>query len=290
MLAVITICFSLLAAIEIRPVMAQTFGLVCQGNAGYPDVIFTVATLSVSRTFVMESVIFFITTLPATPVKGPSAEQLLVALGPPTSVLAKPVYSATSIRMRPPTTAVWDVTPMATMDRTILLNQGPIGALMVYRTAATDKLLDNFMPIRCTTLMASVSMPVSLVNSMVGYQGNVRGPLGQAIAAHGAQACPTGNAANIYRFRSTPATPSCPARGHRRAVDDSSSSNSTNTLPFQILFRNVTAESGRVVTVPYRHDEADAVENLLAVGQPIWTHDDDGNGIAEKIVTSSLME
>ncbi|KAH8109321.1 hypothetical protein DFH11DRAFT_953931 [Phellopilus nigrolimitatus] len=38
MLAIITVCFSLLAAIKIRPVTAQTFGLVCQGHDSYPDV------------------------------------------------------------------------------------------------------------------------------------------------------------------------------------------------------------------------------------------------------------
>ncbi|KAH8109285.1 hypothetical protein DFH11DRAFT_952761 [Phellopilus nigrolimitatus] len=47
MLAVITVSLSLLAAMKIRPVTAQTFGLVCQGNAGYPDVCdnFSFATL-----------------------------------------------------------------------------------------------------------------------------------------------------------------------------------------------------------------------------------------------------
>ncbi|KAH8109279.1 hypothetical protein DFH11DRAFT_952475 [Phellopilus nigrolimitatus] len=156
------------------------------------------------------------------------------------------------------------------MDRTILLKQGPLVALIVNRTSAMDKLLDNFTLTCCTTITAS---------DLVGYQNNVRGPLGRAIAAGGTKnSCP--NANGIFRF-----PPSCPARGHRRSVDDGSNSNSTDTLPFQILTRNVTAESGRVVTVPYRRDEADAAENWLAVGQPIWTHDDDGNGVAEKIVT-----
>ncbi|KAH8109301.1 hypothetical protein DFH11DRAFT_1548429 [Phellopilus nigrolimitatus] len=124
---------------------------------------------------------------------------------------------------------------------------------------------------------------------LVGYKNDARGPLGELIRTQGTAACPD-DSTGIYRYRTTPATPACPARGSRRRANDIASNSTNSVRADEIQMYNVTTESGRVVTVPYSKKNSDAVAKFLAAGQPIWTHRDDGTGVSEKIVTSNVME
>ncbi|KAH8109277.1 hypothetical protein DFH11DRAFT_1548406 [Phellopilus nigrolimitatus] len=278
MLSGITVFLSLLAATKIRPVTAQTFSLVCQGNAGYPDVCDTFSYVNLCHG--VTATLHY----DATSDSGTDTQRR-AAVGCTGS--ANQCNGQAGVQC--------DEYPYAsTYDGGLgCYPDGYQGQDQLALSGGTH-CADSVQNQRHGQAMGQFYGTVLHYNNgqtfMLGYQNDVRGPLGEAFRVSGTQACPTGSGTDSYRFRSTPSTPSCPGRGYRRAIDDSSSSNSTNTLPFQILFHNVTAESGRVVTVPYRKEEADVVEKLLAVGQPIWTHDDDGNGVAEKIVTSNLME
>ncbi|KAH8109306.1 hypothetical protein DFH11DRAFT_1548431 [Phellopilus nigrolimitatus] len=241
--------------------------------------IFTVATPSALRIFVMESPIFFITTPPATLVKGPSAGRLLVALRSSNQCTGRAGVECDEY----PYASTYDgglgCYPDGYNGPDHLAQSGASRCANKHQNGLHGQKLKQFY---ANTLNNNNGQ--RLVTSDDRWDRQL-----QSMKTRHAQRA-TLNASTAF-VALQPVPPSCPARfGHRRAVEDGSSSNSTDTLPFQILFRNVTAESGRVVTVPYRQDEADEMESLLAVGQPIWTHDDDGNGIAEKIVTSSLME
>ncbi|KAH8109282.1 hypothetical protein DFH11DRAFT_1813672 [Phellopilus nigrolimitatus] len=275
MLAVSTIYVALLVATSFGPATAQTFGLVCQGNAGYPDVCDTFSFANLCHG--ISAILHYDAT---NEVYGDQRRAAIGCTGRNNQCAGTGTQCDEY-----PYASTYDgglgCYPDGYHGQDHLAQSGANRCANGAQNGRHGQAIGRFY---ANTLHNNNGQRFT-----VGYQGNVRGPLGQAIAAQGtARACPDGN--GIYRFRSTPATLSCPGRGHRRAVDNGSSTNSTDTLPFQIMFRNVTAESGRVVTVPYRQDEADEVESLLAVGQPIWTHDDDGNGVAEKIVTSNLMD
>ncbi|KAH8109300.1 hypothetical protein DFH11DRAFT_1548428 [Phellopilus nigrolimitatus] len=263
MLAVITVYLSLLAAIKICPVTAQTFSLVCNGDSSYPDVCDTFSFANLCHG--ITATLHYDATSDAN-----TGQQRRTAVG-----------CTGSANQCAGTDDQCDEYPYAsTYDGGLgCYPDGYQGQDQLAQSGAT-RCANSVQNQRHGQAIGQFYSNVLHNNNgqsfLVGYQNDVRGPLGEAISVGGTQACPSGSGTDIYRYRSTPA-------------NDGSSSNSTNTLPFQILFHNVTAESGRVVTVPYRQEQADVVEKWLAVGQPIWTHDDDGNGVAEKIVTSNLM-
>ncbi|KAI5119317.1 hypothetical protein M0805_000547 [Coniferiporia weirii] len=89
-----------------------------------------------------------------------------------------------------------------------------------------------------------------------------------------------------FRFRTTAAVGPCPRR------DDITDAISpplvepqphNSSMSVQLTFRNVTTASGQFVLIPYNGEEEKA---MLAVGQPVWTPGDDGEGTMEEIITS----
>ncbi|KAH8109286.1 hypothetical protein DFH11DRAFT_1710049, partial [Phellopilus nigrolimitatus] len=193
MLAVITVCFSLLVTITTRPVTAQTFGLVCQGNMGYPDVCdtFSFASLCHGITDILH--------YDATNDSGEGTKRR-AAIG----------CKGTANQCAGHTGIECDEYPYAsTYDGGLGCYPGGYRGPALAQSGATrcangvqngrhGQAIGQFYD---TVLHHNNGQPL-----LVGYQNNVRGPLGQAIAAHGTQACPSGSGTDIYRYRSTPAS------------------------------------------------------------------------------------
>ena len=89
-------------------------------------------------------------------------------------------------------------------------------------------------------------------------------PLCTQIQTQGQSACPD-DSASIYRYRSTPATASCPAHGRK--------------LEVEIISDPQTHASGLVEALTMLNQTVYVFghsENVV-VGGPIWSTDDEGN-------------
>ncbi|KAH8109307.1 hypothetical protein DFH11DRAFT_1548432 [Phellopilus nigrolimitatus] len=269
---------SLLIAIMIRPAAAQTFELVCQGTHGYPDVCdnYSYAVYCAGITGSLH--------YDATSDAGTGAQRR-AAIG---------CTGAANQCARTGTQC--DEYPYAsTYDGGLGCYPGGYAGQDHLKQAGTTRCANGPQNGRHGQAIGQFYSNMLHNNNgqafLVGYQNDVRGPLGELIRTQGTGACPD-DSTGIYRYRTTPATDSCPSRGsgnQRRANDVVS--NSTNLAhAVELQMHNVTTESGRVVTVPYSKENSDAVTKFLAVGQPIWTHSDDGTGVSETIVTSNVME
>ncbi|KAH8109287.1 hypothetical protein DFH11DRAFT_1548415 [Phellopilus nigrolimitatus] len=276
MLAFTITSASLLATIMIRPAAAQTFELVCQGNAGYPDVCdnysFAVSCHGITGFLHYD----------ATSDAG-EGDQRRAAIG----------CTGTANQCANTGTQCDEYPYASTYDGGLGCYpngyDGPDQLIQSGTTRCADGTQNGRHGQAIGQFYSNMLDNTNGRPFLVGYQNDARGPLGEAIRTQGTAACPD-DSTGIYRYRTTPATPSCPARGSRRRTTDVSS-NSTNLIrAVEIQMRNVTTESGRVVTVPYSKENSDAVAKFLAVGQPIWTHRDDGTGVSETIVTSNVME
>ncbi|KAF8882261.1 hypothetical protein BD779DRAFT_1787985 [Infundibulicybe gibba] len=114
---------------------------------------------------------------------------------------------------------------------------------------------------------------------VVAYQNNNqgnRGPLGELIRTQGTRACPSDSSGD-YRFRSTPATPSCPSRMRRELQG-----NSTSFATPEVKYLTARTESGMMIELPYHAHSHDA--SLFTPGKMVVTHDTNGNIVEERIV------
>ncbi|KAH8109320.1 hypothetical protein DFH11DRAFT_1628662 [Phellopilus nigrolimitatus] len=264
MLAFTITSASLLAAIMIPPAVAQTFELVCQGNSGYPDVCdnFSFASSCAGITGFLH--------YDATSDAG-DANLRRAAIG----------CTGASNQCAGTGTQCDEYPYASTYDGGLGSNQSSSSSAAHRQNAGHGQAIGQFY--------RNMLQNTNGRSFLVGYQNDARGPLGEAIRTQGTAACPD-DSTGIYRYRTTPATPSCPARGSRRRANDVASNSTNLARAVEILMHNVTTESGRVVTVPYSKENSDAVAKFLAVGQPIWTHRDDGTGVSETIVSSNVME
>ena len=95
-------------------------------------------------------------------------------------------------------------------------------------------------------------------------------PLCTQIQTQGQSACPD-DSAGIYRYRSTPATPSCPARGRKLEVEIISGPQKHASGLVEVL-----TMLNQTVHV-FGHGED------LVVGGPIWSTNTEGNIIYDTI-------
>lgn len=115
----------------------------------------------------------------------------------------------------------------------------------------------------------------NLLFSFVGVPDGSAGPVSplcDALSTQGTLACPDESTGD-YRFRSTPATPSCPARGSRRARE---------VIP-GIVQRHEPKLAKRIKTA--RNETLVVLSGGdVQVGGAVWTHDSEGRGIETTII------